>query len=198
MGVPKKRRLRILVSNDDGIDAPGIEAVVRELKKLGDVDVVAPDKQRSAVGHAITMNYPLLSLARNEVLQEWRLLRICRRGHAGRFSKARHQLAPQGEARPPGFGDQPRLEHSNQHHLFRHRLGSNRGDCARDSFDRRLPDHLWRTRFPVRRTIHENSCSIRRQEGAAARNTAQRQYSCRKKEGDPGCRNHPAGENALG
>jgi 5'/3'-nucleotidase len=59
MAAPKKRRLRILVSNDDGIDAPGIEAVVKELKKLGDVDVVAPDKQRSAIGHAITMNYPL-------------------------------------------------------------------------------------------------------------------------------------------
>lgn len=59
MRTPRKRPLRILVSNDDGIDAPGIEAVVRELKKLGDVVVVAPDKQRSAVGHAITMNYPL-------------------------------------------------------------------------------------------------------------------------------------------
>jgi 5'-nucleotidase len=54
-----KRRLNILVSNDDGIDAPGIHALVRELKKLGNVTVVAPDKQRSAVGHAITMNYPL-------------------------------------------------------------------------------------------------------------------------------------------
>jgi len=59
MSAAKGRRLRILVSNDDGIDAPGIEAVVKELKKLGEVDVVAPDKQRSAVGHAITMNYPL-------------------------------------------------------------------------------------------------------------------------------------------
>lgn len=49
----------ILVSNDDGIDAPGIEALVKELRKIGDVTVVAPDKQRSAVGHAITMNYPL-------------------------------------------------------------------------------------------------------------------------------------------
>ena len=56
---PAKRKLRILVSNDDGIDAPGIQALVRELKKIGEVMVVAPDKQRSAVGHAITMNYPL-------------------------------------------------------------------------------------------------------------------------------------------
>lgn len=53
------RRLRILVSNDDGIDAPGLYALVRELRTAGDVTVVAPDKQQSAVGHAITMNYPL-------------------------------------------------------------------------------------------------------------------------------------------
>ncbi|HTK82360.1 MAG TPA: 5'/3'-nucleotidase SurE [Bacteroidota bacterium] len=56
---PAHRKLHILVSNDDGIDAPGIHALVRELKKIGEVMVVAPDKQRSAVGHAITMNYPL-------------------------------------------------------------------------------------------------------------------------------------------
>jgi len=49
----------ILVSNDDGIDAPGLDALVRELKRISTVTVVAPDKQRSAVGHAITMNYPL-------------------------------------------------------------------------------------------------------------------------------------------
>lgn len=54
-----KRRPRILVSNDDGIDAPGIYALARELQKIGVVSVFAPDKQQSAVGHAITMNYPL-------------------------------------------------------------------------------------------------------------------------------------------
>jgi 5'-nucleotidase len=53
------KRLSILVSNDDGIDAPGIYALVQEVSKIGDVVVVAPDKQQSAVGHAITMNYPL-------------------------------------------------------------------------------------------------------------------------------------------
>ena len=54
-----RKRPNILVSNDDGIDAPGIYALVLELKKIGNVSVVAPDKQQSAVGHAITMNYPL-------------------------------------------------------------------------------------------------------------------------------------------
>jgi len=53
------RPLHILVCNDDGIDAPGIYALVQELKSIAEVTVVAPDKQQSAVGHAITMNYPL-------------------------------------------------------------------------------------------------------------------------------------------
>jgi 5'-nucleotidase len=55
----KKKPNNILVCNDDGIDAPGIYALVQEMKKIGTVTVVAPDKQQSAVGHAITMNYPL-------------------------------------------------------------------------------------------------------------------------------------------
>lgn len=55
----KKKKHLILISNDDGIDAPGIYALVNEIKKIGNVFVSAPDKQQSAVGHAITMNYPL-------------------------------------------------------------------------------------------------------------------------------------------
>jgi len=54
--------LHILISNDDGIDAPGIFALVQEIRKIGEVTVVAPDKQQSAVGHAITMNYPLRAI----------------------------------------------------------------------------------------------------------------------------------------
>ncbi len=56
------KRLNILVSNDDGIDALGIYSLVQELKKIADVTVIAPDKQQSAVGHAITMNYPLRAI----------------------------------------------------------------------------------------------------------------------------------------
>ena len=51
--------LHILISNDDGIASSGIAALVQEIKKVARVTVVAPDKQQSAVGHAITMNYPL-------------------------------------------------------------------------------------------------------------------------------------------
>ncbi len=49
----------ILVCNDDGIAAPGLFALTQQLKALGDITVVAPDRQQSAIGHAITMNYPL-------------------------------------------------------------------------------------------------------------------------------------------
>ena len=52
-------RPHVLLCNDDGINAPGIEALAKEIGKIGRVTVIAPDKQQSAVGHAITMNYPL-------------------------------------------------------------------------------------------------------------------------------------------
>jgi 5'-nucleotidase len=51
--------LKILVSNDDGIDSAGIFALVEKLKELGEVTVVAPLKEQSAIGHAITMQVPL-------------------------------------------------------------------------------------------------------------------------------------------
>lgn len=46
----------ILVTNDDGITAPGIRALIKVLNELGDVVVVAPDSPQSAMGHAITIN----------------------------------------------------------------------------------------------------------------------------------------------
>ncbi|MBO72396.1 MAG: 5'/3'-nucleotidase SurE [Flavobacteriales bacterium] len=49
----------ILVVNDDGITAPGINALVSFVKGFGEVIVVAPDKAQSGMGHAITMNRPL-------------------------------------------------------------------------------------------------------------------------------------------
>lgn len=51
--------MKILISNDDGIDSPGIAALAKEMKKLGDVIVIAPRTEQSAVGHAITMKFPL-------------------------------------------------------------------------------------------------------------------------------------------
>jgi 5'-nucleotidase len=51
----------ILLTNDDGIHAPGIIAMYRELAKLGEVHVVAPETVQSASGHGITISTPLLT-----------------------------------------------------------------------------------------------------------------------------------------
>ncbi len=49
----------ILVTNDDGITAPGVRALIEVMQTLGEVVVVAPDKPQSAMGHAITINNTL-------------------------------------------------------------------------------------------------------------------------------------------
>lgn len=52
--------MNILLTNDDGVYAPGLRALRTELKKLGKVTVVAPASEQSAVGHSITLLHPLL------------------------------------------------------------------------------------------------------------------------------------------
>lgn len=49
----------ILITNDDGIHSPGIEALAKALQDVGDTVIVAPDRDNSAVSHSLTMNRPL-------------------------------------------------------------------------------------------------------------------------------------------
>ena len=49
----------ILVTNDDGIRAPGLELLAAALGGVGEVVVYAPDRQRSAVGHGVSLHHPL-------------------------------------------------------------------------------------------------------------------------------------------
>lgn len=49
----------ILVTNDDGISSPGIKILAKTLKSLGDVYIVAPEGEQSAVAHALTLHRPL-------------------------------------------------------------------------------------------------------------------------------------------
>ena len=51
--------MNILVSNDDGIDSRGISELAKYLSQIGNVTVIAPRSEQSAVGHAITMKIPL-------------------------------------------------------------------------------------------------------------------------------------------
>lgn len=49
----------ILVTNDDGVHSPGIIALFKAMKEIGDARIVAPDRERSAVGHSLTLHRPL-------------------------------------------------------------------------------------------------------------------------------------------
>ena len=61
--------MHILLTNDDGIYAPGLAAMENELMKLGDVSVVAPATEQSGVGHSITFLDPLVC---KEIFQDER------------------------------------------------------------------------------------------------------------------------------
>lgn len=56
----------ILVTNDDGYDAPGLQALADAISPLGDVAIVAPDRERSAVGRSISLGRPLRAKPRGE------------------------------------------------------------------------------------------------------------------------------------
>jgi 5'-nucleotidase len=60
--------VRILLSNDDGIDSPGLVALAKAVSALGDVWVVAPDREQSATSHAISLDRPLRGI---EVHPQW-------------------------------------------------------------------------------------------------------------------------------
>ena len=55
-------RMKILLSNDDGIHARGIAELHQAIQHLGDIQVCAPDTERSAAGHAITLSDPIKTL----------------------------------------------------------------------------------------------------------------------------------------
>jgi 5'-nucleotidase len=68
----KKEKPLILVTNDDGITAPGLEALAESMSQIGDIVVVAPDSPQSGMGHAITINNLLrLDAVRVHDGQKW-------------------------------------------------------------------------------------------------------------------------------
>jgi 5'-nucleotidase len=51
--------MKILLSNDDGYQAPGLQVLAKSLAVLGDISVVAPDRDRSGASNSLTLDYPL-------------------------------------------------------------------------------------------------------------------------------------------
>ena len=62
----EKPTLNILISNDDGIFARGLEILEEACRRVGDVTVVAPDREQSASSHALTMTRPLRPVKRSD------------------------------------------------------------------------------------------------------------------------------------
>ncbi len=54
-----KKATSYSVTNDDGIHSPGIAALFQAMQEVGDAWIVAPDRERSAVSHALTLHRPL-------------------------------------------------------------------------------------------------------------------------------------------
>lgn len=54
------KNMRILITNDDGIYAKGMDKIIDIMSKIGDVTVVAPDGERSAISHGITVHTPIV------------------------------------------------------------------------------------------------------------------------------------------
>jgi 5'-nucleotidase len=51
--------MRLLLTNDDGIHSEGLKALAKRLRSVGEVSIVAPDRERNAAGHSITLHKPL-------------------------------------------------------------------------------------------------------------------------------------------
>lgn len=58
--------MRFLCTNDDGILAHGLESLVRAAQQIGDVTVVAPDREQSATSHSLTLHHPLRAIQRGD------------------------------------------------------------------------------------------------------------------------------------
>lgn len=63
--------MRLLISNDDGILAHGLECLVAAAEPLGEVWVVAPDREQSAMSHSLTLHHPLRPLKRGD--RRWQI-----------------------------------------------------------------------------------------------------------------------------
>src|SRR6266700_6983848 len=56
--------MRLLLTNDDGILAHGIDCLIASVEPLGEVTVVAPDREQSATSHSLTLHHPLRPIPR--------------------------------------------------------------------------------------------------------------------------------------
>jgi 5'-nucleotidase len=117
-------RPRILVTNDDGVESRGLLALKQALEEMGDVTVVAPDTNQSAVGHQKTLMRPLR--VRERTLEDGSLAYSVDGSPTDAVSLGLPRLL-RTRIRPRRVGHQLRREPGRRHHLFGHRQRSHGG-----------------------------------------------------------------------
>ena len=63
--------MRLLLSNDDGILAKGLSVLEQAVTPLGDIHVVAPDREQSATSHSLTLHHPLRPVRLGDKRWQW-------------------------------------------------------------------------------------------------------------------------------
>ena len=71
----RKRKLSILVANDDGVNSHGLQVLAKALSRIGHVTVVAPEREQSTMGHALTLHKPvrLFKVRASKGIDQWAL-----------------------------------------------------------------------------------------------------------------------------
>ena len=131
---PRRRmtRPRILVTNDDGVFSEGIERLAAALAEVGDVFTVAPDQERSAAGHSLTLHHPLRAKLVGPAA-------LVRGRHADRLRELGRPAPAEGRpAEAAVLRDQPRAQPRRRRDLLGHGLRRLRGDADRDLVGRDL------------------------------------------------------------
>src|SRR5882724_8169265 len=98
---------RILVTNDDGIYSEGIRKLAKALAPLGEIAIVAPDREQSAASHALTLNRPLrlLQLQPNEWIVDGTPTDCVNLGVLKLFNEQRPDIVVSGVNFGPNLGD---------------------------------------------------------------------------------------------
>ncbi len=159
----------ILVSNDDGVRSEGIVALAEALKDLGTVYVVAPDRERSAASHSLSLTHPLRveKLSPRVYSVDGTPTDCVNLGVNGILRGKKIDLLVSGhqQGREPG----------RRYHLLRHRLRGDGGDAARHPLHRRLAGHPYPV--PVRHGRGDGAGRGAKsaEAGSAGRHPAERQ-----------------------
>ncbi len=117
----------ILVTNDDGVYSPGIQVLAKRLRELDTVVIVAPDRERSAAGHSMTLHRPLL-------IEEIKESVYSVNGTPTDCVNMAVKGLAEGNAAARGVRHQQGTEPGRRCHVFRHGCGGDRRPSARDPF----------------------------------------------------------------